>query len=62
MTVLCDCDNCPEGTCGCTCHKLDAFNKRIEEKKLAEEKAETEKAEKLRQDYLSRTGRTEMKP
>lgn len=45
---------------------MDRFNKRIQEakEKEAEEeaKAEAQRVEKLRQSYLTRTGRKEMKP
>jgi hypothetical protein len=41
---------------------IDAFEERMRKKREAEEKAEKEKAERLRQDYLRRTGRTEIKP
>jgi len=41
---------------------IDAFEERMRKRRETEEKAEKEKAERLRQDYLRRTGRTEIKP
>lgn len=42
--------------------KVAAWEKRMEKKQAKEEKDEAERAEQLRQAYLRRTGRKEMKP
>lgn len=42
--------------------RVKDFETRMEEKKEKEKTQEEAEAEKLRQDYLQRTGRTELKP
>lgn len=42
--------------------KLKGWERRMKKKEKKEQEREEEKAENLRQDYLKRTGRKEMKP
>lgn len=42
--------------------QMEAFEARMKKRREKEEEKEKLDAEKLQQDYLKRTGRTEMKP
>ena len=42
--------------------KLKRWEDRMSDKEKREDEEEKERVEKLRQNYLTRTGRTEMKP
>jgi hypothetical protein len=42
--------------------KMEQWSERMAEKERAEQEQERQSAEKLRQEYLTRTGRTEIKP